>query len=311
MTGPVRLREVGPRDGLQMVKTVLPAEAKIEWCERAASAGIPEIEATSFVPAKIVPQFADADAVAEGVAASRSAQMSALVVNLKGAIRAFDAGFGKVNYVVSASEAHSQANARRTTDEALEEFDRIVAERAARGLAETVELSPGVATAFGCTLQGEVPEARVHEVVDRLAASGADEIMVADTIGYAHPAKVERLLGRIVERLGALPVAAHFHDTRGLGLANVTAAARVGVRRFDASLAGLGGCPFAPGATGNVNLEDCVYLLEELGFSTGVDLDALLHLRETVEGWLPGERFTGSIARVGLPKTYRAEHVAS
>ncbi len=310
MTETVRLREVGPRDGLQMVKTVLPSAAKIEWCERAAAAGVPEVEATSFVPAKIVPQFADADAVAAGVAASTAARMSALVVNLKGAIRAFDAGFTKVNYVVSASEAHSQANARRTTDEALEEFERIVAERATRGLDGTVELSPGVATAFGCTLQGEVPEARVHEVIDRLVSSGADEIMVADTIGYAHPAKVERLLGAVVERLGALPVAAHFHDTRGLGLANVTAAVRVGVRRFDASLAGLGGCPFAPGATGNVDLEDCVYLLEELGYSTGVDLDALLRLRETVEGWLPGERFSGAIARVGLPKTYRFDRAS-
>ena len=300
----VLLREVGLRDGLQLVSTVLDTERKLDWCCGAAAAGLAEIEATSFVPAHIIPQFADADAVAAGIAEVRDTQISALVVNLKGARRAFAAGLGKVNYVVSASEAHSLANARRSTDAALDEFDLIVAERAAQGLSDRVALGCGVATSFGCTLQGEVPEERVLAIVGRLASAGADEIMLADTVGYGDPARVRRLFEGAAGVAGPLPLAAHFHDTRGLGLANVVAALSAGVRRFDASLGGLGGCPFAPGATGNINTEDCAFMLEAMGFATGIDLDALLHLRERVEAWLPEERFTGALARAGLPKGF-------
>lgn len=306
MTERVWVREVGLRDGLQMVKTMLPAKRKLEWLRGAVAAGVPELEITSFVPPSSIPQFADADAVAAGARAVAGATLSALVVNLKGAVRAFEAGFAKVNYVVSASEQHSLANARRSTDAALDEFDRIVAERAARGLAGTVELGCGIATAFGCTLQGEVPEERVVAVATRLRAAGVDEIMVADTVGYGNPAQVRRIFGLVRDAVPDRPVAAHFHDTRGLGLANVTAALAVGIRRFDASLAGLGGCPFAPGATGNINTEDCVFLLESMGLRTGIDLEALVALRSTVETWLPGERVSGSVVRAGLPKTYRA-----
>ena len=300
----VLLREVGLRDGLQLVSTVLDTEKKLDWCRGAAAAGLAEIEATSFVPAHVIPQFADADAVAAGAAEVREAQISALVVNLKGARRAFAAGLTKVNYVVSASEAHSLANARRSTDAALDEFDLIVAERAAQGLADRVALGCGVATSFGCTLQGEVPEERVLAIVDRLAGAGADEIMLADTVGYGDPARVRLLFEGAAGIAGSLPLAAHFHDTRGLGLANVVAALSAGVRRFDASLGGLGGCPFAPGATGNINTEDCAFMLEAMGFATGVDLGALLRLRERVEAWLPEERFTGALARAGLPKGF-------
>ena len=183
------LREVGLRDGLQLVSTVLDTEKKLDWCRGAATAGMAEIEATSFVPAHVIPQFADADTVAAGTAAIRHAQVSALVVNLKGARRAFAAGLTKVNYVVSASEAHSLANARRSTDAALDEFDLIVAERAALGMSDRVALGCGVATSFGCTLQGEVPEARVLAIVARLAAAGAEEMMVADTVGEGERAR--------------------------------------------------------------------------------------------------------------------------
>lgn len=300
----VLLREVGLRDGLQLVSTVLDTARKLEWCRGAAAAGLAEIEATSFVPAHIIPQFADADAVAAGIAGIRNAQVSALVVNLKGARRALAAGLTKVNYVVSASEAHSLANARRSTDAALDEFDLIVAERAAQGLSGRVALGCGVATSFGCTLQGEVPAERVLAIVERLATAGADEIMLADTVGYGDPAHVGRLFEEAAGIVGARPLAAHFHDTRGLGLANVVAALSAGVRRFDASLGGLGGCPFAPGATGNINTEDCAFMLEAMGFATGIDLTALLRLRETVEAWLPEERFTGAVARAGLPKSF-------
>ncbi|MBV8963672.1 MAG: hydroxymethylglutaryl-CoA lyase [Hyphomicrobiales bacterium] len=304
------VREVGPRDGIQMVRTVLATERKLTWCRRTAEAGIREIEVTSFVPAKVVPQFGDAEAVARGAIALGGFTASALVPNLKGAARAIATGLPRINYVLSASEEHNLANVRRTTEESLADFGRIVALRnAAPG--PRVTLGAGIATAFGCTIQGAVPEKRVIELAIRLAEAGADEVIVADTVGYGDPGQVRRIVGDITKAVGKLPVACHFHDTRGLGLANVTAAIEVGVRAFDASLAGLGGCPFAPGATGNIDTEDTVFLLEQLGFDTGVDLEALVALRHEVEAWLPGERFSGAIARAGLPKTYRRPGVAA
>lgn len=305
MSDQVWIREVGLRDGLQMVKTQLATEHKLAWLRGAVAAGVPELEITSFVPPKSIPQFADAAEVAAGAKEVSGALLSALVVNLKGAVRAFDAGFAKVNYVVSASEEHSLANARRTSDQALDEFDRIVDACQARGLRGKVMLGCGISTAFGCTMQGAVPEDRVFAIAERLLKAGVDEVMVADTVGYANPGQVRRIFARVQELAGDRPVAAHFHDTRGLGLANVTAALEVGVRRFDASLAGLGGCPFAPGATGNINTEDCCFLMESLGLRTGIDIEALIALRKQVESWLPGERFSGGVFRAGLPKTYR------
>jgi hydroxymethylglutaryl-CoA lyase len=304
MTDRARVREVGPRDGLQLVKTVLGTEQKLEWCRRAAAAGVSEIEVTSFVPAKVVPQFADAEAVASGAVALGGFTAAALVPNLRGAERAFDTGVAKVNYVLSASEAHNLANVRRSTQESVDDFVRVVrrCDDVAKG---RVKVGGGIATAFGCTIAGAVPEERVLALAATLAGAGADEIIVADTVGYAHPRQVERLMRAIARETASVPLVCHFHDTRGLGLANVVAALEAGVRAFDASLAGLGGCPFAPGATGNINTEDCVYLLESLGIETGIDLEALIALRLTVEDWLPGERFSGAIARAGLPKTFR------
>jgi len=299
------VREVGPRDGLQMVKTSLSSERKLAWCRRAAEAGIGEIEVTSFVPPKVVPQFADAEIVARGALAMGGFQPSVLVPNLKGAERAFAIGLPKVNYVLSASEAHNLANVRRSTEESLQDFARIAAIRNQRPEAR-ISLAGGIATAFGCTIAGAVPETRVVELAVRLVEMGADEIIVADTVGYGDPGQVRRLMTAVIAAVGCAPVACHFHDTRGLGLANVTAALDAGVRAFDASLAGLGGCPFAPGATGNIDTEDTVFLLEQLGFDTGVDVEALIALRREVESWLPGERFSGAVARAGLPKTYRS-----
>jgi hydroxymethylglutaryl-CoA lyase len=304
MTRRAEVREVGLRDGLQLVKTILSAEQKLEWCRRTALAGVAEVEVTSFVPAKVVPQFVDADEVARGAVAIGGFTAAALVPNLKGAERAFAAGIPKVNYVLSASEAHNLANVRRSTQESLDDFVRITARRdeIAKG---KVSIGGGIATAFGCTIAGTVSEKRVVAIAEQLARAGADEIIVADTVGYANPAQVERVVRAVARAVGDVPVACHFHDTRGLGLANVVGAVNAGVRRFDASLGGLGGCPFAPGATGNIDTEDCVFLLESLGLQTGIDIEALLALRETVEGWLPGERFSGAIARAGLPKTFR------
>jgi hydroxymethylglutaryl-CoA lyase len=300
------VREVGPRDGIQMVKTMLPTAQKLAWCRGAAAAGIRDIEVTSFVPPKVIPQFADAEEVARGAVAMGGFHASVLVPNLKGAERAFALGVPLVNYVLSASEAHNLANVRRSTEESLQDFARIAALRDQRP-DPRIALGGGIATAFGCTIAGAVPEARVVEIAVRLAEMGADELIVADTVGYGDPRQVRRLMAAVIAAVGRVPVTCHFHDTRGLGLANVTAALDAGVRAFDASLAGLGGCPFAPGATGNIDTEDTVFLLEQLGFDTGADVEALVALRREVESWLPGERFSGAIARAGLPKTYRAQ----
>jgi hydroxymethylglutaryl-CoA lyase len=307
MSERAEVREVGLRDGLQLVKTILSTEQKLEWCRRAAQAGMAEIEVTSFVPPKVVAQFVDADAVARGATMIGGFTAAALVPNLRGAERAFETGIAKINYVLSASEAHNQANVRRSTQESLDDFVRIVALRdeVAKGNKGKISIGAGIATAYGCTISGAVSEKRVVQIAAQLARSGADEIIIADTVGYANPAQVERLMRAVVRAVGSRPVACHFHDTRGLGLANVTAALNAGVRGFDASLGGLGGCPFAPGATGNINTEDCVFLLESLGYHTGIDIEALVSLRATVESWLPGERFSGAIARAGVPKTFR------
>jgi hydroxymethylglutaryl-CoA lyase len=301
-----QVREVGLRDGLQMVGTILSAARKLEWCARMVEAGVTEIEVTSFVPPKVVPQFADAVEVATGALAIDGLHAAALVPNLKGAQRAFEVGLRKVHYVLSASNEHNLKNVRRSTAESVDDFVRIVAERDASplpGMREIV-LGAGVATAFGCTIAGKVEEAIVLGLVDTLLEAGAGEITIADTVGYANPGQVRALMRKVCAMAGAVPVACHFHDTRGLGLANVIAALDAGVRRFDASLGGLGGCPFAPNATGNINSEDTVFLLESEGFDTGVDIGKLLEIRETITAWLPGEPFTGAIARAGLPKTF-------
>jgi hydroxymethylglutaryl-CoA lyase len=299
------VREVGPRDGLQMVKTILSTERKLDWCRQEAAAGVRQIEVTSFVPPSVVPQFADAAEVARGTLEIPGLVPTVLVPNLKGAQRAFDLGMPKVNFVLSASEQHNRANVRRTSDESLEDFRRIIAERDARGLKGTTVVAASIATSFGCTLQGEVPEPRVVQIAALLAEAGAGEITLADTVGYGNPAQVRRLFTAVSQVVNGVQLAAHFHDTRGLGIANVSAAVDAGVRQFDASLAGLGGCPFAPGATGNINSEDCAFLLESLGFDTGVDFDKLVAVRAEIESWLPGERFFGMVARSGLPKTFR------
>jgi hydroxymethylglutaryl-CoA lyase len=303
----VQIREVGPRDGLQLAKTILTVEQKLEWCRRARDAGMEEVEVTSFVPPSVVPQFADATEVARGAVALGGFTAAALVPNLKGAQRAIDAGIRKVNYVLSASEAHNQANVRRSTQESLDNFRDIIDYR--NGLAKSpsgrVQIAGGIATSFGCTISGKVDESRVLEIAAKYLEMGADELIVADTVGYANPAQVRRLMSAVLKVAGSIPVACHFHDTFGLGLANVTAAIEAGVRAFDSAVGGLGGCPFAPGASGNINTEDTVYLVESLGFETGIDIGVLLELRRAVETWLPGERFTGGVARAGLPKTFR------
>ena len=306
MSDHASVREVGLRDGLQLVEQILPTETKLEWCRLQAATGLSEIEVTSFVPPSVIPQFADAADVLAGAQAIDGLRASVLVPNLKGGTRALDHDAEKVSLVLSASEAHNMSNVRRPTDASIAEFKELVAERDNRGLKGKVEISCALATSFGCSIQGDVPEARVFDIAEQLIDAGADELNIADTVGYANPTQVRRMLTEIARSAGGIPVAAHFHDTRAMGLANVVAAVDAGIRRFDASLGGLGGCPFAPGASGNIATEDCVYLLESIGLSTGIDIQGLLDVRERLDGWLPEERVEGRLMKARPAKTFKA-----
>ena len=295
----ISLRDVGPRDGLQAASAFLPTEKKIEWFRLAAAAGVPDIEVTSFSSPRLLPQCADAPEVLPAAMAMGGFGVSALIPNRKGAERGFALKAPKLNYVVSASNAHSLSNVGRSTADAVGEFGEIVRLRDHLGV--TTELSVGIATSFGCSIAGRVPESDVLRIAEELLSLGAQEISLADTVGYANPRQVARLVKAVMGLAGDVPLLCHFHDTRGLGLANAAAAIDQGVTRLDASLGGLGGCPFAPGATGNINLEDTVFLVHEMGFETGIDLEALIDVRRSVQSWLPGESFTGAVAKAGLP----------
>ncbi|MBN8750100.1 Hydroxymethylglutaryl-CoA lyase YngG [Xylophilus ampelinus] len=298
------VREVGLRDGLQSIATVLATEHKREWIRAAHAAGQREIEVGSFVPARLLPQLAD---TAELVAFAKTLPglfVSVLVPNLRGAQGAIAAGADLMIVPLSASHAHSLANLRKTPDEVVAEVARIRAARDAAGSRTLIE--GGVGTAFGCTLQGEVDADEVLRLMQALLDAGADRVSLADTVGYADPAMVRGLFERATRIAGERFWCGHFHDTRGLGLANVYAALEVGVTRFDACLAGIGGCPHAPGASGNVSTEDLAYMLGSMGIATGLDIGALLALRQRVAGWLAGETLHGTLWRAGLPKTFAA-----
>lgn len=299
----VECREVGLRDGIQIQKVFFPTEGKIAWLTAEAATGMPEIEVCSFVPPKLLPQFADAKEVVAAAKKLDGFTIAALSPNLRGAMDAFDAGVHKLNYVTSVSEEHNLANVRRTVDESVEDFKRIVALRDQK--APGVKLATGLATALGCSISGQVPLADVMRLAGRFVEAGADELVVSDTVGYANPQQVKEMFTAVIGEYGdRVPVAAHFHDTRGLGLANVFAALETGCRRFDASLAGLGGCPFAPKATGNIVMDDLVFLLEGAGLKTGVDLDKLVEVREIVAANLPEEPLHGMYAKAGAPKGF-------
>ena len=298
------IREVGLRDGLQAIARTLPTEQKKAWLRGAHAAGQREIEVGSFVPAKYLPQLAD---TAELVAFARTLPglfVSVLVPNLRGAEAAIAAQADLMLLPLSASHAHSLANLRKTPDEVVAEVARIRAARDAAG-AKTL-LEGGMSTAFGCTIQGEVKHSEVLRLLQALLDAGCDRVSLADTVGYADPAAVARLFEAARKLAGDRLWAAHFHDTRGLGLANVYAALQTGITRFDACLAGIGGCPHAPGASGNVSTEDLAWMLRSMGIDTGLDIDALLALRQQVAGWLQGEALHGTLWRAGLPKTLQA-----
>jgi hydroxymethylglutaryl-CoA lyase len=301
----VTVCEVGLRDGLQMLETFFPTQEKLAWIRAEAQAGVREIEVTSFVPPKLVPQFVDAQEVVQGALAIPGLHVMGLVPNLKGAERGIALGVHTLNFVMSVSRTHNQKNVRREREESVADFARIADLVRAQPQGQRPRLLGGLSTALGCSYEGEIAPDEVVKYAVALAEAGADEIMVADTVGYATPASVKRVFQAVMAAVGPVPVSAHFHDTRGLGLANVTAALECGVRRFDASLAGLGGCNFAPGATGNIVMDDLCFLLDAMGLRTGVDLGRLVAVREIVARNLPGTPLYGALARAGLPTNYR------
>jgi hydroxymethylglutaryl-CoA lyase len=303
------IREVGLRDGLQSIATVVPTAAKIEWIRDAYAAGQREIEVGSFVPARLLPQLADTAEVLAFAKTLPGLTASVLVPNLKGAERAIEEQAEWMLLPLSASHAHSLANLRKTPDEVVADIARIRAARDAAGSSTRLEV--GMSTAFGCTIQGHVDPDEVLRLVKAVLDVGADAVSLADTVGYADPGMVRSLFEKILPVAGNKLNCGHFHDTRGLGLANVYAALELGISRFDACIGGIGGCPHAPGASGNVATEDVAYMLASMKIETGQDFDALLKLRAKVAKWLEGETLHGTLWRAGLPKTMRKEAAAA
>jgi hydroxymethylglutaryl-CoA lyase len=300
MTMPdIHICEVGPRDGLQNAAHRMPTAAKKRWISALAQAGLREIEVGSFVPPKLIPAMADTAEIVAHARGIDGLKVVALAPNLKGFERALAAGAHKVTFPVSASRAHSESNVRMTPEQMIEEVRRCAAARPAG-----VELEGAVSTAFGCTLQGDVPEDDVVRIAAALAEC-CDCVALADTVGYANPAQIRRVFRRVRAEIGDKLEAAHLHNTRGLGLANALAAYEEGVRHFDASQGGLGGCPFAPGASGNVITEDLVFMFEAMGVATGIDFARLLAARKVLHEALPEEPIYGHTPQAGLPKGFQ------
>jgi hydroxymethylglutaryl-CoA lyase len=297
----VQICEVGPRDGLQNAKQLMPTETKKAWISALAAAGLNEIEVGSFVPPKLIPAMADTGEIVKHALSIKGLKVVALAPNVKGFERAREAGAHKITFPVSASHQHSVSNVRMTPDQMVEEVRKAASMRDGN----SPEIEGAVSTAFGCTMQGNVPEDEVVRIAVKLAEF-CDCVALADTVGYANPAQVKRVFRRVKQEIGDKLEGAHFHNTRGLGLANALAAWEEGVRSFDSSMGGLGGCPFAPGASGNVITEDLVFMFESMGVVTGIDFEKLLEARKIMHGGVPDEPLYGHMALAGLPKGFRA-----
>ena len=302
------IREVGLRDGLQSIAAIMPTARKIEWIKAAHAAGQREIEVGSFVPARLLPQLADTGELVAFAKTLPGLVVSVLVPNLKGAEKAIETAAHVMLVPLSASHAHSLANLRKPPGEVVAEVARIRAARDAAGSSTIIEV--GMSTAFGCTIQGRVEPKEVLRLMQAALDAGADRVGLADTVGYADPRMVRELFEQALRVAGDRLCCGHFHDTRGLALANVYAALELGITRFDASLAGIGGCPHAPGASGNASTEDLAYMLASMNIHTGIDLDQLLLLRAKIAEWLRGETLHGTLWRAGLPKTMKADDKA-
>lgn len=292
----ISLREVGPRDGLQNEPPV-PTDAKVRLIDTLSTTGVKRIEAVSFVHPKAIPQMADADEVWRQVTPKPGVRYSALVPNIKGARRALDAGFTELEVVVSASDTHNRKNLNRSTAESLDDLAELIAMAHEHGATCQVIVS----TAWGCPYEGDVPVTRAVGVASRAAIDGADSISFGDTTGMATPSRVKRLVGEFRMKHPAMSLNLHFHNTRGTGLANVLAALELGVADFDASVGGLGGCPYAPGATGNIATEELVHMVEDMGVETGIDLEAMIEAAATAEK-IVGRTLPSQVLRAG-PRT--------
>jgi len=302
--GPARVlvSEVGPRDGLQSIKTILPLELKKAWITAEAAAGVQEIEVGSFVPAALLPQLADTREVVRHARSIEGLTVSVLVPNLFGAKAAIEAGADKLTLPLSVSETHSLRNLRRTHEQVIADASAIATLIAALPPERRPRFEGSLSTAFGCTIEGPIPDKRLADLAERLIAAGCDEVGLSDTSGYANPSQVRRLVRLVRGVVGDDALTGlHLHNTRGLGLANALAGLEEGITTLDASLGGLGGCPFAPGASGNIVTEDLVFMLDAMGLDTGIDLAALLEVRRMLDRWLPGEAIFGFTSEAGLP----------
>ena len=301
----VWVSEVGTRDGLQNIDTIMSTDAKKAWIAAEAAAGVPEIEVGSFVPARLLPQLADTTELVAFARTLPELSVAVLAPNLHGVRAALASGAHRVSVPLSVSETHSLANVKKTHARMFEEIGAIVAAIAERPPQARPTLEVSLSTAFGCTLEGPVPEDRVVAMAERAIDLGADEVGLSDTTGYGNPAQVRRLTRRIHATVGADRMTGiHLHNTRGQGLANVLAALDEGLTTIDSSLGGLGGCPFAPGASGNIVTEDLVFLLESMGLRTGIDIERLLAVRNGVQAALPDETLYGFVADAGLPRGF-------
>jgi len=306
----ILVSEVGPRDGLQSIESVMPTEAKKNWIRAEADAGIREIEVGSFVPAKLLPQLADTAEIVAMAGKIDGLSVAALVPNFRGAQDAVRAGVHKMSVPFSVSSAHIQRNLNRTHAEMLDEVRQIAEMLQGIPVSARPFLEGGLATAFGCSIEGKVGEARVVQFAEQLMKAGCDEVGLSDTTGYANPAQIRRLVRSVKSAVGNDKLTGiHLHNTRGLGLANSLAAIEEGITTIDSSLGGLGGCPAAPGASGNIVTEHLVFMLESMGLRTGVDIEKLLNVRQILLDAIPNEQLYGFVPDAGLPKGF--SHVAT
>jgi hydroxymethylglutaryl-CoA lyase len=302
----VLVSEVGPRDGLQSIDRIMPLEAKKAWIKAEAAVGVREIEVGSFVPATLLPQLADTAEVVAFAKTIPGLDVAVLVPNLRGAGAAIAAGADKLTLPLSASETHSLKNVRRTHPQMIEEARAIAALVRSQPADRRPKFEGSLSTAFGCTIEGSIPDAALLRLARELMEAGCDEVGLSDTTGYANPADVKRLIRLVRAEVGEAALnGIHLHNTRGLGLANVLAGLEMGLTTFDSSLGGIGGCPFAPGASGNIVTEDLVFMLDAMGVRTGIDLEALLKVRELVADALKGEPLYGFVPDAGIPLGHR------
>jgi len=302
----IEISEVGPRDGLQSINRIMPTAAKKAWISSEAQAGVPEIEVGSFVPAKTLPQLADTAELVHHARSLPGLNVAVLVPNLFGAKAAIETGVHKISIPFSMSETHSLRNVKRTHRQMLHEIAQIVELLQQQPNGQRPRFEVGLSTAFGCTLEGKVDENRVFELAELAVEAGCDELGLSDTTGYGNPTQLKRLVSGIWSAVGQDKLnGVHLHNTRGLGLANVLAAIEIGITTLDCSLGGIGGCPFAPGASGNIVTEDLVFMLQSMGLKTGINLEKLLETRQLVQSALPDEPMYGFTVDAGLPKGFK------